>query len=59
MISGCKHFDVAIVGCGPTGATLALLLACYGVRTVIIDKALDIYPLPRAVLFDVEIMRIL
>ena len=58
MMSDSKHFDVAIVGCGPTGATLALLLARYGVRTVIIDKALDIYPLPRAVHFDDEIMRI-
>ncbi|NDD10005.1 MAG: hypothetical protein EB086_10080, partial [Rhodobacteraceae bacterium] len=31
MMSDSKHFDVAIVGCGPTGATLALLLARYGV----------------------------
>lgn len=51
--------DVAIVGLGPVGATLAALLGRAGVSTVVIDKADDIFPLPRAIGFDHEIMRVL
>lgn len=51
--------DVAIVGLGPVGATLAALLGRAGVSTLVIDKADDIYPLPRAVGFDHEIMRVM
>ncbi|MGE0742917.1 MAG: bifunctional 3-(3-hydroxy-phenyl)propionate/3-hydroxycinnamic acid hydroxylase [Hyphomonadaceae bacterium] len=50
--------DVLIVGGGPTGATLALMLARRGVNTLVIDKEADIYPLPRAAHVDHEIMRI-
>jgi 3-(3-hydroxy-phenyl)propionate hydroxylase len=50
--------DVLIVGAGPAGATLALLLAGRGVHTLLIDKEADIYPLPRAAHVDHEIMRI-
>ncbi len=52
------HFDVAVIGYGPTGATLALLLSQYNISTIIIEKEKDIYPLPRAVHFDDEIMRV-
>ena len=51
--------DVAIIGLGPIGAILAVLLGQQGVRTIAIDKSDDIYPLPRAIGFDHEIMRIL
>ena len=51
-------YDVVIVGGGPTGATLGLLLARGGVNTLIIDKEADIYPLPRAAHIDHEIVRI-
>jgi 3-(3-hydroxy-phenyl)propionate hydroxylase len=51
--------DVAVVGFGPVGAVLAALLGRGGIRTVVIDKADDIYPLPRAIAFDHEIMRVL
>jgi len=50
--------DVVIVGGGPTGATLGLLLARGGVDALIIDKEADIYPLPRAAHIDHEIVRI-
>ena len=50
--------DVAIVGLGPTGATLANLLAQQGVRVLVLDREADIYPLPRAVHFDGECMRV-
>ena len=53
-----SHYDVAIIGYGPTGATLANLLGQYGVNVVVLEREEDIYDLPRAVHFDDEIMRI-
>lgn len=50
--------DVLVVGGGPTGVTLALLLAKRGVRTIVAEKDADIYPLPRAAHVDHEIMRV-
>lgn len=51
-------FDVAIIGYGPAGATLANLLGQYGLSTVVIEKDAEIYALPRAVHFDGEVMRV-
>jgi 3-(3-hydroxy-phenyl)propionate hydroxylase len=50
--------DVLIVGLGPVGATLAALLGRRGIDTIAIERDTDIYPLPRAVHFDHEIMRL-
>jgi 3-(3-hydroxy-phenyl)propionate hydroxylase len=50
--------DVLIVGSGPTGVSLALLLAQQQARVILVDKDADIYPLPRAAHVDHEIMRI-
>src|SRR5262245_19947341 len=50
--------DVAIVGCGPVGALLANLLGQAGLTVDIYDGEREIFPLPRAVHFDGEVMRI-
>lgn len=50
--------DVLIIGYGPTGATLAARLGQLGVKTLVIDREHEIYPLPRAAHFDHEIMRV-
>ena len=52
------HYDVAIIGFGPTGAVLANLLALCGVRVLVVEREAGIYPLPRAVHFDDETMRV-
>ena len=53
-----SNFDVAIIGLGPVGSTLANILGQYGVKTVALDRENAAYHLPRAVMFDDEIMRI-
>lgn len=52
------NVDVLIVGLGPTGATLAALLGQRGIRVAAFDKLPALYPLPRAIGLDHEVMRI-
>ena len=59
MTSGGAVFDICIVGYGPVGATLAGLLAMAGKSVVVLEREPLPYPLPRAVHFDDEVMRIL
>ncbi|MEU1573224.1 bifunctional 3-(3-hydroxy-phenyl)propionate/3-hydroxycinnamic acid hydroxylase [Streptomyces collinus] len=54
-----EHVQVVIVGAGPVGVTAALLLARREVRTVVLERHRDVYPLPRAVATDDEVRRIL
>ena len=51
--------DVLIAGGGPTGVTLAILLALRGVNVIVAEKDAAIHPLPRAAHIDHEGMRIL
>lgn len=51
--------DVVIVGCGPVGCTLAALLARRERRVIVLERDLDLFPLPRAAHFDSEIARVL
>ena len=53
-----KKYDVVIIGFGPTGGTIANLLALHGFSILIVEKEKSFYPLPRAVHFDDEIMRV-
>ncbi len=53
-----EMFDVAIVGLGPVGATLAHLLGLRGVNTLVLEREAATYHLPRAVHFDDEVMRV-
>ena len=51
-------YDVAIVGYGPTGVTLANLLGLLGTRVAILERERGLVLQPRAVHFDGEIMRV-
>lgn len=51
--------DVAIVGYGPVGQSLATLLGRLGWSVVVFDRQAGLYPLPRACHLDHEAMRIL
>ena len=50
--------DVAIIGYGPVGATLANLLGARGLDVVVLEREAAAYHLPRAVHFDDEVMRV-
>lgn len=51
-------FDVGIVGFGPVGATLGILLAQQGLSVCVLERENGIYPYPRATHFDGEVMRL-
>ena len=52
-------FEVAIVGYGPVGCALAILLGQLGHRVVVLERWPSCYPQPRAVSFDHEVARVL
>jgi|SRR5271166_2231518 len=56
---GPGRYDVTIVGAGPVGCALALLLADRGRSVCLIERHEAPYPLPRAVHFDDETARVL
>lgn len=48
--------DVIVIGCGPTGAVLALLLARQGLHITVIERD-DVFAVPRATHVDEETLR--
>ena len=51
-------FDVALIGCGPVGITLAGLLGREGLRVAVFERSNEVYAQPRAVGFDHDAMRL-
>jgi 3-(3-hydroxy-phenyl)propionate hydroxylase len=51
--------DLLVVGFGPVGATMTGLAARHGLSVIVVDRELDLYPLPRAAHCDHEVLRIL
>jgi flavoprotein hydroxylase len=52
-------YDVLVVGAGPVGLASAVQLATRGWRVGVVERWPQAYPLPRAVVFDHEVARIL
>lgn len=57
-MSADARVDVAIIGGGPAGVTLANLLGQRGFTVAVFERDAAIYPLPRAIHFDGEVMRV-
>ena len=50
-------YDIAVIGLGPAGCTAAYMLAASGLSVVALEKGEAVYPLPRAVAMDGEVIR--
>jgi 3-(3-hydroxy-phenyl)propionate hydroxylase len=53
-----QRYDVAVIGCGPSGLTAAALLASRGRSVIALEKHPQRYGLPRASHLDHEVVRI-
>ena len=52
-------YDAIISGCGPVGATLAVLLGQNGLNVLVLERFQSVFDKPRAIVLDWEVMRIL
>lgn len=52
------HFDLAIIGGGPVGLTAANLALAHGLSAIVIEKEARLFPLPRAIHFNGDVMRV-
>jgi 3-(3-hydroxy-phenyl)propionate hydroxylase len=57
MIDPGSHYDVLIVGAGPTGLVTANILGLYGVKTLVVERNAATVGEPRAVSIDDESLR--
>ncbi|MFP3710144.1 bifunctional 3-(3-hydroxy-phenyl)propionate/3-hydroxycinnamic acid hydroxylase [Paraburkholderia sp. SIMBA_009] len=53
-----NHYEVVVVGFGPSGAVAAGLLGQRGRNVLCVDRAREVYDKPRAIAVDHEIMRV-
>lgn len=58
IVPSSTDYDVAVVGLGPAGVTLANLLGAQNLRVLVLEREDESYHLPRAVHFDDECMRV-
>lgn len=58
MLNDPDDADILVAGYGPSGATIAALLARRGWRVLVLDQAATIYDKPRAITADQEALRI-
>lgn len=54
-----RSFDVVVVGGGPVGVAMAMMCARRGLSSVVLEKATEVYDLPRAIVMDDEVQRAL
>lgn len=54
-----QSYDVIVVGCGPVGAILAARLTSAGLDVLVVERATEVHPLPRAVAADDEVQELL
>lgn len=52
------HYDVVIVGLGPTGATAANLLGSRGIRTLVVERDAALHTRQRAIAIDEDALRV-
>ncbi|MFD5093699.1 bifunctional 3-(3-hydroxy-phenyl)propionate/3-hydroxycinnamic acid hydroxylase [Amycolatopsis thailandensis] len=57
-MSQIPHYDVAIIGYGPTGVTAANLLGAQGLNVVVVERDAEIYTRARAISTDEEVLRV-
>ncbi|MBB3258616.1 3-(3-hydroxy-phenyl)propionate hydroxylase [Paraburkholderia bannensis] len=53
-----NHYEVVVVGFGPSGAVAAGLLGQRGRKVLCVDRSREVYDKPRAIAVDHEIMRV-
>jgi 3-(3-hydroxy-phenyl)propionate hydroxylase len=53
-----SHYDVAVVGYGPTGATAANLLGASGLKVLVVERDAEVFARARAISTDEEVVRI-
>jgi 3-(3-hydroxy-phenyl)propionate hydroxylase len=54
-----QRYDVVVAGLGPVGAVLAHRLVAAGLSVLAVDRAAEVYPLPRAIAADDEVQELL
>jgi 3-(3-hydroxy-phenyl)propionate hydroxylase len=54
-----QRYDVVVAGLGPVGAVLAHRLTAAGLAVLVVDRAAEVYPLPRAIAADDEVQELL